>query len=177
MKDYETLMIIEDWMEDQEQFEKRLSNITTTQIIPEFKYIFAWNGFEEKIPDITIDIIPLIERYQVSFVLLDLAWTKLDEKIIIMAMDNKKSNEEVEREISKISGIRFLDEVLPRYPDLHVIVVTQYKTDPLAKICLNRGAKQVFKKWESEKELEARIVNALWLTKQRRQEKDFFDTL
>jgi DNA-binding NarL/FixJ family response regulator len=49
----------------------------------------------------------------------------------------------------RLSGIRFLQEAQRQAPSLMTIVVTQYQTEPLARVCLELGAKYVYRKWNN----------------------------
>ncbi len=153
------VLIIEDWPEDQRQFELYLEDV------PNVSWGFAWNGFREVIPNTEEYILPLMRRCTPDVLLLDLAWTKEDEDRIT-AMQ-QLSGETGESEVD-LGGFHFLDALgrcrkeHREFEDVYIIVVTQFSRDPIARAALRKGANEVLRKWESK--IPKRINDALWIS-------------
>ncbi len=158
--DRREILVIEDWPADQERFEILFQRSALNADIR-----FAWDGWSENVPDVEY-ILRLIEAQQPNCVLLDLAWTREDEELAVELRayadpDVITRQLEIYPPEEQLSGLYFLSRVKERFPSLPVVVVTQYRTEPLAKVCMRRGAENVYRKWDQIEPLMKNVFSVL----------------
>jgi CheY-like chemotaxis protein len=128
------VLVVEDSRSDRLRFRSILEMIGTD-------FCFAWNAKEQEVPDID-EILKLIEKINPTVLLLDLAWTTEDDRILqkllfldideieglkkLIEAGNYNSNEK-----NWISGFRLLEKIKKEKAKDHIqrlkiIVTTQY---------------------------------------------------